>query len=287
MGLVAPLLLCLLAVTTALPAQEEGTRTPIAELQPLPAAADVVVPAEALEARAALLGPHALDPGYVTLHWYGVASFLVTIRGHLLLFDAWEIVGANEDYVPIGREELAALDPEAILDRPRALRPRRRRWATWPAAAGAVVVGSEEICDDRRRRTPRRGQRARFRCAITGTTTTPAPGTTQPFRLFADVAPVTVLQHIHSAATPAGQRQRARPVRARLRPTPYLDEPQPRPRRARAVPRGRWTTRQGGTWLYHLTVGDFTLLLGDSAGPIFDQPEPSGRRSTRSRAAST
>ncbi|HWH27794.1 MAG TPA: hypothetical protein VNU26_02330, partial [Mycobacteriales bacterium] len=29
---------------------------------------------------------------------------------------------------------------------------------------------------------------------------------------------------------------------------------------------------QGGTWLYHLAIGDFTLLVGDSAGPLFEAP---------------
>ena len=53
------------------------------------------MPAAARAARARLLGPRAADPRYATLHWVGVSSFVVTFRGHLFLFDAWEIVGIH------------------------------------------------------------------------------------------------------------------------------------------------------------------------------------------------
>src|SRR3546814_1874568 len=33
----------------------------------------------------------------------------------IFLFDAWESLGVQKDYVPIGREELVAIAPEAIL----------------------------------------------------------------------------------------------------------------------------------------------------------------------------
>ncbi|MCZ7127374.1 MBL fold metallo-hydrolase, partial [Salmonella enterica subsp. enterica] len=45
----------------------------------------------------------------------GVSSFIVSMKGHLFLMDAWEIVGVHANYVPIGREELAAIQPEAIF----------------------------------------------------------------------------------------------------------------------------------------------------------------------------
>src|SRR5688500_4822338 len=90
-------------------------RVALAEWQPLPPAHEVEVPAASLAARARILEPRSAVPRYAALHWTGGSSFVVTCRGHLFLFDAWEIVGIHRDYVQIGREELAALHPEAIL----------------------------------------------------------------------------------------------------------------------------------------------------------------------------
>src|SRR3546814_18012634 len=62
-----------------------------------------------------ILGADATDPATVKLWWYGVSGFIVSAGGHLFLFDAWESLGVQKDYVPIGREELVAIAPEAIL----------------------------------------------------------------------------------------------------------------------------------------------------------------------------
>lgn len=83
--------------------------------QPLPAASNISVSPEVQAARDEILGPNATDPDSVKLWWYGVASFVASVRGHLFLFDAWEIVGLHEDYAPIGREDLVAIQPEAIF----------------------------------------------------------------------------------------------------------------------------------------------------------------------------
>ena len=72
-------------------AAQEGRDLPLQDFPPLPAQPTVSDQARTL--RASLLGPEAADPDYVTLHWVGVASFIVTIGQHLLLFDAWEVIG--------------------------------------------------------------------------------------------------------------------------------------------------------------------------------------------------
>ena len=249
-------------------AQTPPDRVPLSEWTPLPPASAVQPSADALALRANLLGPHAADPGYVTLHWTGVSSFVVTLGGHLFLFDAWEVVGIHADYVPIGREELAGLEPEAILvghghfD--------HAADAGYVAGrTGAVIVGSEEICDTTKEDAARDGNDDRFTCLITGTADSPAPGTLQSVRLWADVAPITILQHIHSAATPPGDGNEPGPFAPVFDPTPYLQNPNLSPEElARFVE--TLGDAQGGTWMYHLRAGDFTLLLGDSAGPIFE-----------------
>jgi hypothetical protein len=243
-------------------------RVPLAEWTPLPPAAETHPSPAGLAARADLLGPHAADPAYVTLHWTGVSSFVVTLAGHLFLFDAWEIVGIHADYVPIGREEMAAIEPEVILlghghfD--------HAADAGYVAGrTGAVIVGSEEICDTAKEDAARDGNQEKFRCLITGTADTPEMGTLQSVKLWADVAPVTILQHVHSAATPPGDGNEPGPFAPVFDPTPYLENPNLSPEElARFIE--TLGDPQGGTWMYHLRVGNFTLLLGDSAGPIFE-----------------
>ena len=264
----ALLLVVLGLLALPVPAYAE-TRVPIASFSPLPAT-PVVSPA-ARAARDRLLGDRWNDPGYVTLHWIGVSSMVVTIRGHLLLFDAWQIIGAVDDYLPLTRDDLAALDPEAILvghghfDHAGDL-------GFVAGKSGAVVVGSEEICTVAVEGATREGVGTAFRCAITGTMTTPAMGVTQHLKLFADLPPVNVLQHIHSAATPPGNGNDPDPFFPIMDPQPYLDHLNTDPDELARFLAQQDESNQGGTWMYHLTDGDFTLLIGDSAGPIFDQP---------------
>lgn len=242
-----------------------GQDIPLSSFTPLPASP--TVSEQARELRASLLGPEAADPDYVTLHWVGVASFIVTIGQHLLLFDAWEVIGIHRDYVPIGREELAALEPEAILIGHGHF-DHAADAGYIASRSGAVVVGSQEICDIARSDANEVGGGQPFDCAITGTATEPAPGTLQSLNLFADLPPITVLQHIHSAATPPGEDNRPDPFVPVFDPLPYIthlnDDPE---ELARFLASQR--DPQGGTWMYQLRIRDFSLLLGDSAGPIF------------------
>jgi uncharacterized protein (TIGR03382 family) len=253
----------------ATPPAYAETRVPIATFTPLPAH-PVVTPA-AKAARDRLLGDRWDDPGYVTLHWTGVSSMVVTIHGHLLLFDAWQIIGAVDNYLPLTRDDLAALDPEAVLvghghfDHAGDL-------GLVAGKSGAVVVGSEEICTVAVEGATREGVGTSFRCAITGTMTSPAMGVTQRLKLFADLAPISILQHVHSAATPPGNGNDPDPFFPIMDPQPYIDHFNSDPDELARFLAQQQESNQGGTWIYHLVDGDFTLLLGDSAGPIFDKP---------------
>lgn len=242
-----------------------GARVTLDEWTPLPPARLQGVPPEVQAARERILGPNATDPAQVKLWWFGVSSFIASAGGHLFLFDAWEIVGLHADYAPIGREELAAIKPEAILvghghfD--------HAADAGYVAGhSGAVVVGSEEICDVAKEDAARDGNENSFRCLITGTMDSPAPGTIQSVRLWADLPEVNILQHIHSAATPEPQDPGVPFIHIPdlLTFLVFLNtDPQ---ETAQFIP--TLGDAQGGTWAYHLRVGNFSLLWHDSAGPI-------------------
>lgn len=270
--MVLALVAAMAATIPSVSAQSGPTRVPIGEFSPLPAAGGTTVSPAAEALREQLLGDHWDDPDHVTLHWTGVSSFVITIGGHLLLFDAWEIIGAVDDYLPIGREELAGLEPEAVLvghghfDHAGDL-------GYVAGLAGSVVVGSEEICTVAEEGAVREGVGTDFTCAITGTQDTPVPGTVQSLSLFADVPPVTILQHVHSAATPPGDGNELDPFLPIMDLQPYLDHLADDPEELQRFLAQQQESNQGGTWLYHLAMGDFTLVVGDSAGPIFAEPE--------------
>lgn len=244
-----------------------GARVALSEWTPLPSARFVRVSDEVQAARDRILGPDATDPDYVKLWWFGVSSFVASAGGHLFLFDAWEIVGLHADYVPIGREELAALKPEAILVGHGHF-DHAADVGYVAGRTGAVVVGSEEICDVAKEDAARDGNHDKFRCLITGTMDTPAPGTVQAVKLWADLPEIHILQHIHSAATPEPQDPGVPFIHIPDLATFLLflnTDPQ---ETAGFIP--TLQDPQGGTWAYHIRVDNFSLLWHDSTGPIND-----------------
>ena len=258
--------------TLALPdgAAAAPDRIQLSEWKPLPAASKVKVSPAARALRRRILGPRSEDPRYVTLHWVGVSSFIVTMNGHLFLFDAWEIVGVNKDYVPIGREELAGIEPEAILlghghfD--------HAADAGYVAGrSGATVVASEEQCRTVKDDAAQEGNAGKFSCLITGTQDVPVTGSQTRVELFEDLGPMTILKHVHSAARPPGGGNPLDPFLPVPDPLPYIEHLNTSPEEAaRAV--GTLNDPEGGTRMYHFEALDFQLLLGDSAGPIYEHP---------------
>lgn len=247
-----------------------GSRIPLAEWKPIPAR---VVSPEVQLARDQILGPNAIEPNKVKLWWFGVSSFVVTGGGHLWLFDAWEPIGIQKDYVPVGRDEIAALAPEAIFIGHGHF-DHAADAGFIAGRSGAVVVGSETICSTVQADAAREGNERNFDCLITGTDTTPPPGTVQTVKLWADMAPISVLQHIHSAISPQTYE---------LGDTPFIHVPNLLPFLGYLNSDPAELLRflqtlddeQGGTWAYHVQLGDFTLLWHDSTGPITDR-EPGG-----------
>lgn len=166
---------------------------------PLPAATPA--PAELQAIRERILGPNAMDPDEVKFWWVGVSSFIVSMKGHLFLMDAWEIVGLHANYVPIGREELAAIRPEAIFIG----HGHFDHAADAGYVAGlsnALVVGGSTVCDIARERAANEGIANTFPCLNLGDQTTPGVGSTQAIQVWEDLPAVHVVQHTHSSAEP-------------------------------------------------------------------------------------
>ncbi len=247
---------------TPLPGNGNGDIA-LKDWRPLPPAAQLQPSAETLAARERILGADATDPKEVKLWWYGVSSFIASMGGHLFLLDVWEIVGLHEDYVPIGRDELSALKPEAILIGHGHF-DHAADSGYIAGRSGAVLVASEEVCTSAKEDAARDRNADNFRCLILGSAEEPEVGTVRPVKLWRDLPAIHVLRHLHSAPT------------IRDRGDAFFHTPAFKPffQHFNTSPSEWWrfirhlTDVQGGAWAYQLRIGEFSLLWYDSSGPI-------------------
>lgn len=243
---------------------------------PLPAATALSISPEVQAARDRILGRGATDPAQVKVWWYGVSSFIASAGGHLFLFDAWEIVGAQQDYVPIGREELVALQPEVIFIGHGHF-DHAGDMGYVAGRTGAVVFGGEATCATARTQAARDGNENAFDCVALGNATTPVPGSMQRIAVWEDMEPVSVLRHVHSDADPSDLAAGGLPLIFFPELLVYLQNLNTDPQEIQwffeSVDDETGNSPPGGAWAYHLKVGDFTLLWHDSAGPIADGKE--------------
>ncbi|MCR2746148.1 MBL fold metallo-hydrolase [Limnobacter parvus] len=235
---------------------------------PLPAAD---TPSAELQAtRERILGPNAMDPEQVKFWWVGVSSFIASMKGHLFLMDAWEIVGVHADYVPIGREELAAIQPEAIFIG----HGHFDHAADAGYVAGlsnALLVAGSNVCDIARERAASEGIPNTFPCLNLGDHSTPGVGSVQSIKIWEDLPEVNVVQHTHSAAEPADLLSGGMPLvyipNVLTFPT-YLNTSLAEALRFVGTLRDDGGVGQpaGGTWAYHFRAGDFAWFWHDSTG---------------------
>ncbi|MFC4250649.1 MBL fold metallo-hydrolase [Sinimarinibacterium flocculans] len=240
--------------------------------QPLPPAPRLGP--EVLAAREALLGPDATDPSKVKLWWVGVSSFVASMGGHLFLFDAWEPLGLQADYVPIGRDELAAIRPEAILVGHGHF-DHAADAGHVAGLSGAALVAGGTVCATARARAAELPASVDFPCLLLGDRDTPGVGSVRSIRIWSDLPPVTVIQHPHSAADPSDLLTGGLPLVFVPEILVYLEnlntDPQETVRFVDSLfDDGLVGQPEGGTWMYQLRVGDFSLLWHDSTGPIGD-----------------
>lgn len=248
----------------------------VPRFQPLPAAAQVngALSPEVRAARLRLLGADAMDPEVVRIWWVGVSSFIVSMKGHLFMLDAWEIVGLHANYLPIGREDLVAIKPEAIFighghfD--------HAADAGYVAGqTGAVLVGGSTVCDTARQSAASEGFNANFPCINLGTEASPRAGETYSLHMWEDMEPVQIIRHTHSAAEPTDLLTGGSPLvfipDVLTYPTYLNTDPAETLRFLNAFgDDGSSGEPDGGTWAYQFKVGDFTLFWHDSTGIMKD-----------------
>lgn len=198
----------------------------------------------------------------VILSWFGVTNFAMAIRGHVVLLDAWVPRGGSSGYVPSSPEELAKLAPELIFIG-HAHFDHAADAVPIAQASGATIIGSAEQCAELQGRAPAMPPKC--------TSALPAgaaPGTRAEITALRGVA-VTIMKHLHSAAKSPGPDNTGYHVPVTPAPsTTQIDHPATPEDMAQLVQHA--PDAEAGTVLYRFTVGGWTLLWHDSAGPLAD-----------------
>lgn len=270
------LIICLISACTqtengaaTLPAQQfsDGTAS---NWQPLPAS--VAISAETRQARQRILGTDTLDSGQVKVWWYGVSSFIMSAGGHLFLLDAWEVVGIHKGYVPITRDDLVALKPEAIFIGHGHF-DHAADAGYIASRTGAALIAGDSVCDQARTAAADNPEALNFRCLRLGLDADNPAGSVFSTRIFANMPDVQIIKHTHSAADPASLTMGGLPLVYTPEILPFLlnlntdlDETL---KFLQSLPDdGGVGQPEGGTWAYHFRQGNFSLLWNDSTGSM-------------------
>ena len=271
------LMACLLAScggteddTAARPPAQQTRDGTAANWQPLPANASIS--ADTQLARQRLLGTDTLDPGQVKVWWYGVSSFIMAAGGHLFLLDAWEVVGVHKGYVPITRDDLVALKPEAIFIGHGHF-DHAADAGYIASRTGAALIAGDSVCDQARTDATNNPDAMDFRCLKLGLDGDNPAGTVFSTRIFANMADVQIIKHTHSAADPASLTTGGMPLVYTPEILPFLTnlntDPSETLKFLQSLPNdGGVGQPEGGTWAYHFRVGNFSLLWNDSSGSM-------------------
>lgn len=251
------------------PATAFADTTP-AHWQALPA--NVAVSPETQQARRRILGIDRLDNGQVKVWWYGVSSFIVAAGGHLFLLDAWEVVGVHKGYVPISRDDLVALKPEAIFIGHGHF-DHAADAGYIASRTGAALIAGDSVCDQARTVAADNPEAIDFRCLRLGLDVDNPAGHVFSTRVFADMADVQIIKHTHSAADPASLTMGGMPLVYTPEILPFLlnlnTDLGETLKFLQSLPDdGGVGQPEGGTWAYHFRVGNFSLLWNDSTGSM-------------------
>lgn len=214
-----------------------------------------------------------VDKDKVIISWIGVASFAVAARGRVMLLDSYvyRLANTTAGYVPTTLGELVAIKPEAIF-LGHGHFDHADNAAYISAKTGAKIYGAAEHC------AAMAGDITRMIAAGTlpaGATadctslTTPGsvPGTevSSINVMYPDIC-ITTFKHLHSGAAPVDPAfpvNLVGPVRDSRLTTLFPTLPP-------ATPDTRTVAGAGGpiSMLYQFTIGKFSLLWHDTAGPI-------------------
>jgi len=247
-----------------------------ANWQPLPA--NVVISSETQRARQRILGISNLDAGQVKIWWSGVSSFIVAAGGHLFLLDAWEVAGIHTGYVPITRDDLVALKPEAIFIGHGHF-DHAADAGYIASRTGAALIAGDSVCDQARAVAADTLKAIDFRCLRLGLDADNPAGRVFSTRIFADMDEVQIIKHTHSAADPASLTMGGMPLVYTPEILPFLlnlnTDLNETLRFLQSLPDdGGVGQPEGGTWAYHFRFGNFSLLWNDSTGTM-ERGDPS------------
>lgn len=230
-----------------------------------------------IEARTRFFGYHNVDQSTgqvdkdkVIITWFSVASFAVAARGEVFLLDSYiyRLSDSRDGYVPATVPDLVNLKPAAIF-LGHGHGDHADNAAYVAVKTGAKIFGAAEHCAAMSGDAERIfGPGTKVNCTSL-TTPGSVPGTeTSTINLFFPKVCITAFKHLHSGTAPLDPDYPPNPV-----------DPVPDSRFATLFPplpppalNTRTVAGAGGSvsMLYHFTIGNFSLLWHDTAGPLKD-----------------
>ncbi len=208
-----------------------------------------------------------VDPDQVILSWFGISSYAASLKGRVVLLDAF-IQSRTErpGYVPTTLEELAALGPEAII-LGHGHGDHAESAAALAGATCAKIMGTPEHCEQVRADAAAiYGDDVAIECvSVTSTGSGLAEEVVQVGALQPQVC-MTAFRHLHSDAVPPDL-DRIPPNVPVFLPDPgayILHPPGPPPYDTQAGLAGD----EGGSLLYQFQIGDFSMVWMDTVGPV-------------------
>lgn len=208
-----------------------------------------------------------VDPDQVILAWFGISSYAASLKGRVVLLDAF-IQSRTErpGYVPTTLEELAAAGPEAII-LGHGHGDHAESAAVLAGATCATIIGTPEHCEQVRAGAAELyGNDVAIDCVeVTEAGSGLAQEIVQVGTLEPEVC-MTAFRHLHSDAV-LPDLSRIPPNIPLFLPDPgsyLLHPPGPPPYDTQAGLAGD----EGGSLLYQFQIGDFSMIWMDTVGPV-------------------
>ena len=225
--------------------------------------------AEMVAARQRFFGKANVDPrtgavrdDRILMSWFSVANYVVSLKGTVILLDAWVARGSHSGYVPTSPAELAAAKPRYIFighgDFDHAADA-----AEVAALSGATIVGTPEHCESIR--SQEEAADAEIECIFVGPEGAP-PGHIKELELIPGVD-ISAVVHVHSSVESPefadGNRLPCPPLWNALDTADHPPTPEDMQHLLRHLPDAR-----GGNVLYQFRIGRFSLAWHDTTGKI-------------------
>ena len=202
----------------------------------------------------------------VILTWSSVMTYAASIKGHVVLFDAWVARGEHSGYVPTDAGELAALKPEYVFIGHGHF-DHAADAAQVVHESGATLVGTPEHCDQVRAQAMSGYKDSSVACLAAAPRLAPYGTVSRPKIKIPGVS-LTTVTIVHSGAQMVDPSDTGGVHQPLVPPNDFsvIANHPPTPESIVHLV-SHQNDKENGDLLYQFRIGDFTLAMHDTSGP--------------------